>query len=329
MPSFAELIQQGSTHAWLFIPSAILLGALHGLEPGHSKTMMAAFIVAVRGTVKQAVLLGLAATVSHTLIVWAIALGGLYLWRGVSAEALEPYFQIASAVIIIAMAAWMLWRVAEDQRRATAAAGHGHPHDGHLHGSHGHSHGEDIRRIDTGHGIVAVEVFEDGVPPRWRVRSERGHAWRASDVRVETERPDGRRQTFAFADRGGYLESIDEIPEPHEFMARVSLGLGGHSHDYEDCHPHGAHLHCGTHEEHGPDDHDEYHGDEHEHDHAHGVPEVDLVSRRLDLRSDWADPFAGVERLRIDAPLNDWDPKTFYTQGAEGYTDYPALETVA
>jgi nickel/cobalt transporter (NicO) family protein len=28
---------QGSAHAWLFIPSAILLGALHGLEPGLSK----------------------------------------------------------------------------------------------------------------------------------------------------------------------------------------------------------------------------------------------------------------------------------------------------
>ena len=36
-----------------------------------------------------------------------------------------------------------------------------------------------------------------------------------------------------------------------------------------------------------------------------------------------------VERLRIDAPLNEWNPKTFYTQGAEGYTDYPALEKVA
>ena len=76
MPSFAELLQQGSAHAWLFIPSAILLGVLHGLEPGHSKTMMAAFIVAVRGTVRQAVLLGLAATLSHTLVVWAVAIGG-------------------------------------------------------------------------------------------------------------------------------------------------------------------------------------------------------------------------------------------------------------
>ena len=47
MPSFTELLAQGAGHAWLFIPSAILLGALHGLEPGHSKTMMAAFIIAM------------------------------------------------------------------------------------------------------------------------------------------------------------------------------------------------------------------------------------------------------------------------------------------
>ena len=76
MTDFAALLQQGASNAWLFIPSAILLGALHGLEPGHSKTMMAAFIVAVRGTLTQAVLLGLSATISHTAVVWAIALGG-------------------------------------------------------------------------------------------------------------------------------------------------------------------------------------------------------------------------------------------------------------
>jgi len=51
MTSFSTLLAQGAGNAWLFIPSAILLGGLHGLEPGHSKTMMAAFIVAIRGTV--------------------------------------------------------------------------------------------------------------------------------------------------------------------------------------------------------------------------------------------------------------------------------------
>jgi ABC-type nickel/cobalt efflux system permease component RcnA len=68
MIEFSTLLQQGATNAWLFIPSAILLGALHGLEPGHSKTMMAAFIIAVRGTLTQAVLLGLSATLSHTVM---------------------------------------------------------------------------------------------------------------------------------------------------------------------------------------------------------------------------------------------------------------------
>ncbi|KPY76832.1 High-affinity nickel-transporter [Pseudomonas amygdali pv. tabaci] len=77
MPNFVELLQQGGSHAWLYFPS--LLGALHGLEPGHSKTMMAAFIVAIRGSVKQAVMLGVAATVSHTAVVWLVAIGGMYL----------------------------------------------------------------------------------------------------------------------------------------------------------------------------------------------------------------------------------------------------------
>lgn len=108
MTSLTDLLQQSAAHAWLFIPTAILLGALHGLEPGHSKTMMAAFIIAVRGTVRQAVLLGLAATLSHTLVVWVVALGGMWLFGGLNAETTEPYFQAASGALIVAIAAWML-----------------------------------------------------------------------------------------------------------------------------------------------------------------------------------------------------------------------------
>ncbi|OCP35751.1 nickel/cobalt efflux transporter [Ensifer sp. LC163] len=250
MPAFADLIQQGSAHAWLFVPSAILLGALHGLEPGHSKTMMAAFIVAIRGTVAQAVLLGLAATVSHTIIVWGIAFAGMYVWRGVDSEVFEPYFQLASAAIIVVIALWMLWRTWQDQQRAKAAAGHDHHgHHDHAHGQpHGHGH-DDVRKIDTGHGVFSVEVYEDGVPPRWRIRSERGQNWNsAHDVSVVTERPDGSRQTFSFVKQGGfldgYLESIEEIPEPHEFMARVSIGQGDHSYDLAFVEGHGHdHIH--------------------------------------------------------------------------------------
>jgi nickel/cobalt exporter len=141
MTSFTELLQQGAAHAWLFIPSAIVLGALHGLEPGHSKTMMAAFIIAVRGTVKQAVLLGLCATVSHTAIVWIIALGGLYLWRGLAPESIEPYLQVGSAVMILGMGGWMIWRTVKEQRRSEPDHDHEHhDHDHDHHHDHHHHH---------------------------------------------------------------------------------------------------------------------------------------------------------------------------------------------
>lgn len=136
MMDFAALLQQGAGNAWLFIPSAILLGALHGLEPGHSKTMMAAFIIAVQGTVKQAVLLGLAATVSHTLVVWAIALGGMMLSRQFDAATTEPWFQLASGVIIVTTALWMFWRSWREERDWQKGHHHGHDH----HHSHDHDH---------------------------------------------------------------------------------------------------------------------------------------------------------------------------------------------
>jgi nickel/cobalt exporter len=133
-------------------------------------------------------------------------------------------------VLIIAVALWMIWRTWDDRRRASGehhGRSHADPH-GHVHG-----HGSEMRRIDTGHGVIALEVFEDGAPPRWRIRAESGHAWPAGAVTVETERPDGKRQLFTFSDRGGYLESLDEIPEPHEFAARLRLSHGAHAHDYD------------------------------------------------------------------------------------------------
>lgn len=224
MTEFSTLLQQGASNAWLFIPSAILLGGLHGLEPGHSKTMMAAFIVAIRGTLTQAILLGLAATISHTAVVWVIALGGMYFGQQWNAETSEPYMQVASAVLMIGVAIWMMWRTWRQQR----ACFHDHGNE------HNHQHDE-VKHIDTGHGVVRLEVFEDGVPPRFRLfrDGKHGHVWTADQVRIETERPDGSRQKFTFVQRDGFVESEQEIPEPHEFVARLRLGHEHHSHDYD------------------------------------------------------------------------------------------------
>ena len=135
MTDFVSLLQQGN--AWLFVPSAILLGALHGLEPGHSKTMMAAFIVAIRGTLKQAVLLGLAATLSHTAVVWLVAMAGLWFGRGWDAHTSEPWFQLFSGVLIVAIALWMAWRTWKESQP------HDHHHHDHDHHHHDHDHDHD------------------------------------------------------------------------------------------------------------------------------------------------------------------------------------------
>ena len=117
-----------------------------------------------------------------------------------------------------------------------------HHHHGH---DNAHADHEEVRRIDTGDGMLLLEIFEDGVPPRFRVRFEGRHRELFGDhaVILETERPDRTRQVFTFADRGVYLESVEEVPEPHDFVARVRLAHADHAHDYKVAftdHDHGA-----------------------------------------------------------------------------------------
>jgi cation diffusion facilitator family transporter len=123
--------------------------------------------------------------------------------------------------------------------------GHHHGHDDHSHGhDHGHRHDQDGHEHDEAHTIVAggrsvvLEVFENGVPPRFRMRATSGPALAATAVSVETVRPDGARQVFTMAERGGYLESAEEIPEPHAFTAHVRIGGEVHPVVFEE-HEHG------------------------------------------------------------------------------------------
>jgi cation diffusion facilitator family transporter len=109
-----------------------------------------------------------------------------------------------------------------------SGGGH-HHHHGHGHDGDAHQHDE-AQRIETDLGSVALEIFEHGVPPRFRLSFANAPSPPAHNVTIETVRPGGARQIFTFEDRGDHLESIDEIPEPHAFDARIRLKHGAQPH---------------------------------------------------------------------------------------------------
>src|SRR5215831_8481113 len=134
MPDLSHIIQVGAAHAWIYLPVAVVLGALHALEPGHAKSLMAAYIISIRGTTRQAVLLGLSAAVGHTIVVWFLAIAALLFGQNLIAEQAEPWLTLLSGILVLLLALRMLLRL-----RATGHHHHDHHHHGHAHG-HDHSY---------------------------------------------------------------------------------------------------------------------------------------------------------------------------------------------
>lgn len=168
-------------------------------------------------------------------VLFTTVLGALVVWLGIETSKWtgNVFPWIAGGALILFGLYYLI--------RQMRGGGHGHSHfgGGHDHGDHAHDHGghdhaAETKRIDTGHGVLLLEVFEDGVPPRFRVRAEGVTTLpRAAALSLETVRPGGARQTFSFAERDGYLESLEEIPEPHEFTASLSVSHGDHVHPHE------------------------------------------------------------------------------------------------
>jgi ABC-type nickel/cobalt efflux system permease component RcnA len=133
--SFTELITSNRWGLWFMLTAALIaaaLGGLHALEPGHGKTIVAAYLVGSQGTAAHALLLGLIVTATHTAGVYALGLVTLYASKYVVPDHLYPWLGIASGLTIAFLGFYML-------RRRLAGHSHapGHPHH---HGPWGHSH---------------------------------------------------------------------------------------------------------------------------------------------------------------------------------------------
>lgn len=135
--------------AILSILLAMALGAGHALTPGHGKTLMAAYLVGTRGTVRHAAGLGLAVTVAHTLGILFLALLVTGAESLLPADVVVRTIPIVAALAFVAIGGAMLFSELRRRRGASAlAAVPGHTHDGpgasplgeHSHGGIRHSH---------------------------------------------------------------------------------------------------------------------------------------------------------------------------------------------
>lgn len=127
---------------FLALGAAFVLGAAHAFTPGHGKTIVAAYLVGSRGTLKHAAFLGAMVTFTHTIMVFALGLATLFLFNYVVPEKVTEILGAVSGLSIAVIGGWMLYK-------RLHARGHAHHHHHHHHHDHDHSH--DHHHHDHGH----------------------------------------------------------------------------------------------------------------------------------------------------------------------------------
>jgi len=116
---------------------AVALGALHAFEPGHGKTIIAAYMIGTRGRALDGILLGLIVTFTHTFSVIILGIIARILSSTYSEQQLHAWMGLGSALLILGVGLWML------RQRLSGNSGHRHFHlfgSGHHHDHHHHDH---------------------------------------------------------------------------------------------------------------------------------------------------------------------------------------------
>ena len=135
---------------------SFFLGAAHGLEPGHGKTIVAAYLVGTRGTIGNALFLGGVVTLTHTMSIILLGLVALFASQYILPEQIFPYLGTASGLLIIGLGTWLLVGHLRGRGHGHSHShqahhhdhsheehhGHDHSHEAHHHDHHGHAHGE-------------------------------------------------------------------------------------------------------------------------------------------------------------------------------------------
>jgi nickel/cobalt transporter (NicO) family protein len=182
---FAGILAGGDGVLALLLLTAFAWGALHALSPGHGKAMVAAYLVGTHGRPRDAVVLGITVTITHTIGVFALGVVTLALSQYVLPEDLYPWLNLVAGLLVVAIGAGVLrsrirWARAGGAKRQSreaadggahgpgpAHAGHGHgpshPHAAHAQAA-GHSHGAGHTHAGHAHGLHSHPGHSDPHP---------------------------------------------------------------------------------------------------------------------------------------------------------------------
>lgn len=236
----------------VYFPTAVALGALHALEPGHAKALTASYLIGIKGTKRDSVLLGLSVAATHSLVVITISAIGLWLGNEAFAGSATKWLERSSGFVAIVIGSWMLYRRVFIKRKSQE-------HDHHHHAP------EPIQVVGAKlNGML--EIIDTPVGERMRFVSQR--QLHAEELLVEIMR-DGFIESLHLEQSGEnpsvYISM--EIPaEPHEFKATLKLG-SQEKFDFEMREPEDHHHH----------EHDHDHLDDEAHARAHAETLPDYV----------------------------------------------------
>src|SRR5262249_3185964 len=134
----------------------VVLGALHALEPGHAKTLTAAYLIGTKGTKRDAVLLGLSVAFTHSIVVIVLAVIGVWVGREAFADDAMYWLQIASGIIVALLGCYLFYRRWPKAHQQSDNHGHTHPH--------AHHHAPEPFRFsaETASGTLAVVDTPEG-----------------------------------------------------------------------------------------------------------------------------------------------------------------------
>jgi nickel/cobalt exporter len=139
---------------------AFVLGAAHALTPGHGKTIVAAYLVGSRGTLKHAVFLGAMVTFTHTVSVFLLGLATLFLFHYVVPQNVIQVLGAVSGLSIVAIGGWMLYKRLRHEQQHRHGVHHHHHHHDHDHHDHHHHVPDEV----SWSGLVALGASGGLVP---------------------------------------------------------------------------------------------------------------------------------------------------------------------